>query len=113
MSQLEIVGKVDCPDKKRRPNSREIRIGKKDTDKLPLNRFPICPRISPCAGTAIKLIAGGEGYNTRLHRYESGCYIANAKRDMRLDLKDFLQRHGGANQGRTVVLKVQGYNFLL
>lgn len=106
---IGVMGKVSCPGEPR----REIRINKEDTNRLPLDRFPVCSRKRNCKGTQIKVIADKQEYRTCLHRYEDGSYIADAIREMKYSLKDVLDKCRLGDSCNDVHLKVQGYEFMI
>ena len=107
---IVVTGTVRCPDGTGQPR-REIAVGKGDTAKLPLNRFPVCTRPPSCPGTEIQLIAGEDAYDTRLHRFEESSYIADAQQKMHFPLGVFLQRHRLNSCRQKFQMEVEGYNF--
>ena len=107
-----VVGRVMCPDGANRQR-REIALDRVQTAKLPLGRFVPCPVPGKrnCQGTKVKLIANGDEYRTRFHRYAYGSYIADGTRMTGFHVRVFLQRHGLAACGTEFQMEVEAYSF--
>ena len=98
-----IEGTVACPDGEQ-AERREVSIGKRGSERLPHDKFPIARN----NGTKVRLIIGKDTYETILHRFESSSYIADAQRIMGFHLKDLLQCYGLNKRRKKLRLEFKG-----